>query len=106
MHCHRPAGRPSRQQRVRITLRTVPIMASEAEDLEALFDSIAQSHMASSAGAEREAAGAGDSEEDLEALFDSIAEQQVVQAAPAPAPAPVSAAMDDDVIADTEEVAD
>ena len=81
-------------------------MASEAEDLEALFDSIAQSHMASSAGAEREAAGAGDSEEDLEALFDSIAEQQVALAAPPPVPAPVSAAMDDDVIADTEEVAD
>ena len=66
-------------------------MASEAEDLEALFDSIADNRSdtatAATAAPANAAAAQADPEDELEALFDSIADSQSVASSAEPPPA-------------------
>ena len=87
-------------------------MASEAEDLEALFDSIAEGLAVTDAQPEPAAAvQAGTDEDDLEALFDSIAEQREVVAEAVPGAMPQAAgtilsAAVSDAQAESEESAD
>lgn len=61
-------------------------MASEADDLEALFDSIADNRADSPAEPAAASAG-GESEDDLEALFDAISHSQTGQTGMTDAPA-------------------
>ncbi len=84
-------------------------MASEAEDLEALFDSIADGQaVAEAVPAPASAAASGGSEDDLEALFDSIAGQHEAFSGAGQAAASDAAGMDAnaEVAADAAEVAD
>jgi chemotaxis protein CheZ len=88
-----------------MTAKTLP----DADELEALFDSIAAQHPVAPAPARPAppvpAAVAGGDSDDLEALFDSVAAQRTVAAVPPPAPLPAAAGDSDDLEALFDQVA-